>query len=63
MGHDPGLAPDAYGPAVARGLAGRGWLSAGLVVTLHGPNDRCVHDAQILQAVARMWTRVGIRTG
>jgi peptide/nickel transport system substrate-binding protein len=29
---------------------------------VHGPNDRYVNDARILEVVAQMWSRVGITT-
>ena len=31
-------------------------------MTLHGPNNRYVNDEQILQAIASMWTRIGVQT-
>jgi peptide/nickel transport system substrate-binding protein len=42
-------------------LAGAGYPD-GFRMTIHGPNDRYLHDAGIVQAVARMFTRIGIRT-
>jgi len=42
-------------------LAEAGWPN-GFGVTLHTPNDRYVNDAKIAQAVAQMWTRLGIAT-
>ena len=42
-------------------LADAGWPN-GFGVTLHTPNDRYVNDAKIAQAVAQMWTRLGIAT-
>lgn len=62
MGHDPALQPDPYDPAAARRLLAEAGYPQGFAVTLHGPNDRYVNDAQILQAIAQMWTRIGIRT-
>ncbi|WP_249681018.1 ABC transporter substrate-binding protein [Roseococcus pinisoli] len=62
MGSDPGLTPDAYDMAAARRLLAEAGYPEGFSVTLHGPNDRYVNDAQILQAVAQMWTRIGVRT-
>jgi peptide/nickel transport system substrate-binding protein len=32
-----------------------------LRIALAGPNDRYVNDEQILQAVAQMWERIGVR--
>ena len=34
----------------------------GFRLTLHGPNDRYVNDAKIVQAVAQMFTRIGVET-
>jgi len=42
-------------------LADAGWPN-GFGVTLHTPNDRYVNDAKVAQAVAQMWTRLGIAT-
>ncbi len=42
-------------------LAEAGWPD-GFGVTLHTPNDRYANDAKIAQAVAQMWTRVGVAT-
>ena len=33
-----------------------------LRIALHGPNDRYVNDAKIIQAVGQMWTRIGVQT-
>lgn len=62
MGSDPDLRPDPYDPAAAQRLLAEAGFPQGFAVTLHGPNDRYVNDAQILQAIAQMWTRVGVRT-
>jgi peptide/nickel transport system substrate-binding protein len=61
MGHDPSLQPDPFDPATARQLLAEAGYPQGFAVTLHGPNDRYVNDAQILQAVAQMWARIGVR--
>ena len=42
-------------------LAEAGWPE-GFGVTLHTPNDRYVNDSKVAQAVAQMWTRVGVPT-
>jgi peptide/nickel transport system substrate-binding protein len=34
----------------------------GLRLTIHGPNGRYVNDARVLQAIAQMFTRVGLVT-
>src|SRR5690606_29643298 len=62
MGSDPSLTPDAYDPAGAQRLLAEAGYPQGFAVTLHGPNDRYVNDARVIQAIAQMWTRVGVRT-
>ena len=62
IGHDPALHPDAFDPDAARRLLAEAGYPQGFALVLHGPNDRYVNDARILQAVAQMWTRFGVRT-
>ncbi|MBY0336648.1 MAG: ABC transporter substrate-binding protein [Acetobacteraceae bacterium] len=62
IGHDPTLRPDAFDPDRARALLAEAGFPQGFQLTLHGPHDRYVNDAQILQAVAQMWARIGVRT-
>ena len=62
MGNDPALAPDPYDPAAARKLLAEAGYPQGFTVTLHGPSDRYVNDARVVQAVAQMWTRIGVQT-
>jgi peptide/nickel transport system substrate-binding protein len=47
--------------AAKRLLAEAGYPQ-GFRITLHGPNDRYMNDARIIQAVGQMWTRIGVRT-
>ncbi|MBS7791974.1 ABC transporter substrate-binding protein [Roseococcus sp. SDR] len=61
VGHDPALVPDRYDPEQARRLLAEAGYPQGFMVALHGPNDRYVNDAQILQAIAQMWARIGVR--
>ncbi len=60
-GHDPAIKPEAYDPIVARKLLADAGYPNGFRITLHGPNDRYVNDALVLQAVAAMLTRIGIQ--
>jgi peptide/nickel transport system substrate-binding protein len=62
IGHEPALKPDAHDPEAARRLLAEAGFPNGFAVTLHGPNDRYVNDAQIIQAIAQMWARIGVRT-
>jgi peptide/nickel transport system substrate-binding protein len=57
-----GLNPPPYDPAKAKQLLADAGYPDGLRVTLHGPNDRYVNDAKIIQAVGQMWTRIGVQT-
>lgn len=54
-------APPADANAAKRLLAEAGYPN-GFRITLHGPNDRYMNDARIIQAVGQMWTRIGVRT-
>lgn len=62
----PGTAPDvdvpAYDLARAQALLREAGYPQGFRLTLHGPNDRYINDAKIVQAVAQMFTRVGVET-
>jgi peptide/nickel transport system substrate-binding protein len=60
-GTDPDLRPAPSDPARARALLGEAGWGGGFRLALAGPNDRFVNDEQILQAVAQMWERVGVR--
>ena len=58
----PGLKAPAYDPARAKALLAEAGFPNGLRITLHGPNDRYVNDAKIIQAVGQMWQRIGVQT-
>ncbi len=59
---DPATQPPAYNPDQARRMLGEAGFPNGFRVTLHTPNDRFPNDSRIAQAIAQMWTRVGVRT-
>jgi peptide/nickel transport system substrate-binding protein len=46
----------------ARALLGEAGYPQGFEITLDCPNNRYINDEQICQAVAAMWSRVGVRT-
>jgi peptide/nickel transport system substrate-binding protein len=57
---DVGVPP--YDPAKAKTLLAEAGFPAGFKLTLHTPNDRYPNDAATAQAVAQMWTRIGVQT-
>jgi len=62
FGYVEGLEADPYDPEQAQALLEEAGYGDGFRITLHGPNDRYINDARILEAVAQMWSRVGITT-
>ncbi len=61
-GYEPSLPPDAYDPEQAKTLLADVGYKDGFGITLHGPNNRYVNDSKIAEAIAQMWTRIGIKT-
>ncbi len=62
FGYVPDLQPGRARPEEARRLLAEAGYPQGFRITLHGPNDRYPNDFRVVQAVAQMWTRVGVRT-
>jgi peptide/nickel transport system substrate-binding protein len=62
FGADPELAPDPYNPEEARHLLAEAGYPNGFRLTLGAPSDGFENASQLAQAVASMWTRVGVRT-
>jgi peptide/nickel transport system substrate-binding protein len=58
--HDPALTPSGFDAAAARKLLAEAGYPEGFRVVLAAPNNRYVNDEQIAQAIAQMWTRVGV---
>ncbi|WP_243546939.1 ABC transporter substrate-binding protein [Pseudodesulfovibrio tunisiensis] len=61
-GTSTNLKPEPYDPKGAKALLAEAGYPEGFRITLHGPNDRYVNDADIAQAVAQMLTKIGIKT-
>ncbi len=51
-----------FSPDKAKALLAEAGFPQGFRVTLHTPNDRYPNDAATAQAVAQMWTRIGVTT-
>lgn len=56
------LKPVTFDAAGARKLLAEAGFPNGFKMTLHGPNGRYTNDARIAEAVAQMFTRVGVET-
>ena len=62
FGYVPGLDAPKWDTARAKQLLAEAGYPNGLRMTLHGPNDRYVNDAAIIQAIGQMWSRAGVQT-
>jgi peptide/nickel transport system substrate-binding protein len=60
-GTSPNLQPTPFDAARARALLTEAGFPNGFRLTLHSTTDRYPKDEQIAQAVAQMWTRIGIQ--
>ena len=62
FGYNPALKPYPYEPERARKLLADAGHGGGIDVTLYAGHGTMVNDKQLLEALADMWSRVGIRT-
>lgn len=60
FGVSPNIQVPTYNPQGAKKLLAEAGYPDGFKLTIHGPNDRYINDAQIVQAVAQMLSRIGI---
>lgn len=60
QGTSENLPPPDYDPEGAQSLLSEAGYPDGFRITLHGPNDRYINDADVAQAVAQMWSRIGL---
>ncbi len=58
----PNLKVEPYDTEGAKALLKEAGWGDGFGLTIHGPNNRYVNDAKIVQAIAQMLTRIGIKT-
>ena len=61
FGHNPTLKPYPYDPARARKLLAEAGFASGIDVALYAGQGTMVNDKQLLEAIADMWSKVGIR--
>jgi peptide/nickel transport system substrate-binding protein len=62
FGYNPAVQPPAFDPEAAKKLLAEAGYPQGFRMTLHSPNDRYPNDSKTAQALAQMFTRVGLRT-
>ena len=60
-GYDATIKPDAYDTEGAKKLLAEAGYPHGFAITLQGPNDRYINDRSIVEAIAQMWTRAGLK--
>ena len=56
------LKPAKFDPEGARKLLAEAGYPNGFAMTLHGPNNRYINDANVVQALAQFYSRIGIDT-
>ena len=61
FGASPNVKPRVYDPARARALLAEAGYKNGFEITIHGPNDRLANDSRVVQSIAQMWNRIGVK--
>ncbi|HTU00471.1 MAG TPA: ABC transporter substrate-binding protein [Candidatus Sulfotelmatobacter sp.] len=61
FGYNPQLKPYPYDPAGAKRLLAEAGYGSGIDVTLYAGSGTMVNDKQLLEAIADMWSKVGVR--
>ncbi|MCP4022512.1 MAG: ABC transporter substrate-binding protein [Desulfobacteraceae bacterium] len=62
FGVSANIQPEEYDPKGAKELLSKAGYPDGFGLTIHGPNNRYINDAKIVQAIAQFLTKVGIKT-
>jgi peptide/nickel transport system substrate-binding protein len=60
FGTSPDLTPPPFDLNEAKRLLTEAGFPQGFAVQVNGPNDRYMNDEQVVQAIAQMWTRLGL---
>jgi peptide/nickel transport system substrate-binding protein len=61
FGHEPAIPAPSFDPDRARRLLAEAGYPEGFRMTIHGTSDRLVNDEKVLQALAQMFARIGVR--
>ena len=61
-GYEPAIPVDTYDPDRAKKLLAEAGYPSGFALTFHGPNNRYVNDSKLVESIAQMWTRIGVKT-
>jgi len=62
FGYDAGLKLPSYDLAKAKALLAEGGYPSGFQLTIHCPNNRYINDAKLCEAIAQVFTQIGIKT-
>ncbi|MBC9205926.1 ABC transporter substrate-binding protein [Roseomonas aerophila] len=62
LGYNPSIPVPAFDVEGAKKLLAEAGYPNGFKISLLGPNNRYVNDAQIIQAIGQMWQRIGVTT-
>ena len=62
FGRSQKLKPEEFDPEGAKKLLVEAGFPKGFKTTLFGPNNRYINDAKVVEAIAQMLTRIGIKT-
>jgi peptide/nickel transport system substrate-binding protein len=62
FGYDPSLKLPAYDLAKAKALLAEAGYPEGFQLTVHCPNNRYINDAKLCEAVAQVFSQIGVKT-